>query len=51
MFKILNSFKKFFGPLMQEKTEEPCPHCHVPEETLKILKEKGEEGGNQELKI
>ena len=51
MFKILDSFKRFFGLLIQEKAEESCPHCHVPEETLKILKEKGEDGGNQELKI
>ncbi|MDP2926725.1 MAG: hypothetical protein Q8N65_01130 [bacterium] len=45
MVNIFESLKKLFGKIFQapaaKKDKEFCPHCRVPEETLKILK--GEE--------
>jgi len=51
MVDIFESFKKIFQVAAAKKDKEFCPHCHVSEETLKILKKKGEEKSNQELKI
>jgi hypothetical protein len=47
MVNIFESFKKIFQAPAAKEDKEFCPHCRVDEESLKILKEKGEEKSNK----